>query len=653
MAAASYVCGLAVPALYLEDPGNRNEPQGFVLCSEMGSACHRDGCACRYGASAQVNGTSLFFGVCELLKDGESCGSGSSSGSRELVTCDSDDIITRGSSASASNSNEGSKAADSDKPVETHVDPLSSQSASTSASSAVDQVQAQSSTTSADTVSTPVMITIIVVCIVFVALVSWVVRSYCARKAAAQEKRMGRRMNFEAQSPTQATGTSSATPPSFPAFDRRSRAMNSPRSGPRDGRRSPHANAPRGRGSARAQRGPSSARDRDRAGNNGPRGYASPRSQPSSNGRGRGDSPHSSNSSGRRGDSTHSGSNRSRDRRSRRADSPHTSTASRDRALDIEQLSEPRSRDHRDAPRGQNGARNAGMQRGGNPRGGNGPRARGQEGMRRQEHQKRAERPAPRGQKPARQANQPSGGVVHEDGRDTIDHIALFAQQAAFQAPPPPPPRIKPQTKPIRPVRVAEPIPKNARKPERRAAPQPAPRRQPGPLRIDDDPIPIRYPSSAMSMAPSVASSATTVLAPGRRRVTPVVQERRQQPSTVAPPPVAYHLDSPNQSKLDDSFASEAPSGLAWSAASSLSDDSYYHAAPTGKGRIPVIDVPSPSEDGKSEVGDFSDWGGSTQQSADMYNRSTGASSASFFSVNSDFTDSGSVFQYTKKEREF
>ncbi|RLN37189.1 hypothetical protein BBJ28_00011968 [Nothophytophthora sp. Chile5] len=111
-------------------------------------------------------------------------------------------------------------------------------------------------------------------------------------------------------------------------------------------------------------------------------------------------------------------------------------------------------------------------------------------------------------------------------------------------------------------------------------------------------------------------------------------------------------------SRLGASFnssivSSVGTSELAWSTASGLSDNSgYYQPAPSRTAHIPMMDAMS--DDEVSELGGFSDWGASTQRSADV-NRSTGASSASFFSVNSDFTDdNGSVdHRYGHKEREF
>lgn len=82
---------------------------------------------------------------------------------------------------------------------------------------------------------------------------------------------------------------------------------------------------------------------------------------------------------------------------------------------------------------------------------------------------------------------------------------------------------------------------------------------------------------------------------------------------------------------------------MAWSG---VSDDSYYHAAASNTARIPVIEAPHDDDDARSEDA-YSDWGHSTQQS-DAF-RSTAASDASFFSVNSDFADSKNVF----KESEF
>lgn len=87
------VCGVDVQALYLNDPGNKKEPAGYVLCSEMGNTCMKNGCSCRSSNSATVNGTTKYFGVCVVLKKGADCvtsgddyitcatGSGSSSAS--------------------------------------------------------------------------------------------------------------------------------------------------------------------------------------------------------------------------------------------------------------------------------------------------------------------------------------------------------------------------------------------------------------------------------------------------------------------------------------------------------------------------------------------------------------------------------------------
>ncbi|KAG6587302.1 Myosin heavy chain IB [Phytophthora cinnamomi] len=298
-------------------------------------------------------------------------------------------------------------------------------------------------------------------------------------------------------------------------------------------------------------------------------------------------------------------------------------------------------------------------------------------------------RPPPREQQRAKQiasprpvrpnAPEPPGGTVY--GRDTYDRVAQFAHLAAFEAPPPPPPR--PQ-KPIKPVPVADPLPKYARAPPPSAVrPPPA---DPG-FTIDESQSPMDYdilsPKTARSLAPSVASSATTVVAPGRNRPTPLQQNRRP------PPPPTYYENSFEESKLDeskfgeskfddsrydesrygdsrydesrydetrfkggkdfkatnsfdDSFVSEV-SSMAWSG---VSDDSYYHAAASNTARIPVIEAPQDDDDDRSEDG-YSDWGHSTQQS-DAF-RSTAASDASFFSVNSDFADSKNVF----KESEF
>jgi len=260
-AASPDICGTDVQALYLEDPGNKQEPVGFVLCSEMGNTCMKNGCSCRSTSSATVDGSTKYFGVCVVLKSGADC---VTSGD-DYVTC----ATGSGSSSISSSSEAQSESSVTEAPTTkaaTESKSVSSSSASTSASASggVDVVKVSSTAASTSSMSTTVLVVIIVVAVVFVALVSWVVRAYCMRRASDQSKLASRRnrsnrgTNFEATSPTiNGTNRSSATP-SFPAFDRRTRAMQSPTTA-------------RGRGN----------QDQQRAGRNTPRGR-----EPSS-GRGR------------------------------------------------------------------------------------------------------------------------------------------------------------------------------------------------------------------------------------------------------------------------------------------------------------------------------------------------------------------------------
>ncbi|KAI9918928.1 hypothetical protein PsorP6_012151 [Peronosclerospora sorghi] len=270
----------------------------------------------------------------------------------------------------------------------------------------------------------------------------------------------------------------------------------------------------------------------------------------------------------------------------------------------------------------------------------------------------------------------PTGGTVYT-GLNSYERVAQFAQLAAFEAPAPPPPSRPP--KPIQTVAVSDAIPKRVRapaQPPRQAAQTPRQAAPPAPKHpsfyIDENLVNEDYdilsPKTARSLAPSIASAATTVIAPGRNRPTPLQQGRRAQQSNATPSYYQsgysrddnkygdenrYGNDKRDETGLkstfkatsnyNDSFVSESS---AWSAASDISDDSYYHAAPSNTARIPVIEAPRDDDD-QSEDG-YSDWGHSTQQNADDF-RSTGASDSSFFSVNSDFSNSTSVF----KEREF
>ncbi|KAG6965316.1 hypothetical protein JG687_00005491 [Phytophthora cactorum] len=498
MSASSDICGIDVQALYLNDPGNKQEPVGYVLCSEMGNTCMKNGCSCRSAANAEVNGTTKYFGVCVVLQKGKDC---VTSGD-DYLTC----AVSSETSNSGTESQNESSVTRSSTNTKATTESNATPSASTNASSsgAGNTVTVKSTAVSSDSMSTTVMVVIIVVAVVFVALVSWVIRSYCMRRSSAKGKLASNRnrshhsTNFEATSPTNMTGRSSATP-SFPAFDRRTRAMQSPTT-------------------------TSVAADETRTSTR-----SLLREVP-------GTSPASRRLAvdGRTQTMTHrshrsvaldvsrlpavDGETRTMMRRSRRSGG-HVVNQLRVAAgktltlsLLLTDLEELENQDpSRPAPT-------------------NGP--------------------------------QPSGGTVYT-GRNTYERVAQFAQLAAFEAPPPPPPR--PQ-KAIKPVPVSDPVPKIARAPP---PARPAPKRPA--FHIPDDPLPTDYdilsPKTARSLAPSVASSATTV-------------------------------------PRDD-------------------DDDH-------------------SEDG------YSDWGHSTQHSSDAF-RSTAASDASFFSVNSDFTDSKSVF----KEREF
>ncbi|KAK1929189.1 hypothetical protein P3T76_015317 [Phytophthora citrophthora] len=720
-AAPTDICGIDVQALYLNDPGNKQEPVGYVLCSEMGNTCMKNGCSCRSAANAEVGGTTKYFGVCIQLQKGKDC---VTSGD-DYLTC-AVSTESSGSTEAQNESNVSRSSTNTQATTESNATPIATASASASGSTA-DAVKVATHTASSDSMSTTVMIVIIVVAVVFVALVSWVIRAYCMRRSAAQNKLASRRnrsdrgTNFDATSPTNMTGRSSATP-SFPAFDRRTRAMQSPSNGGRGGRSG--RNTPRGRepNSGRGIREPTSARGgRDPTSARGGREPTSARGgrEPASaRGRRNQDIDAQFAPGGPRDITREPASGRGRRNPSQKSDAPFpplggprrepTSGRGR-RSPDLDAPFPPlgglrreptsgRGRNAPDidsqfAPNGPRGFREAGPQR--EPTSGRGRRDNGYQAEavtrtppRAMQHAspKKPTRP------PTNNGPEPSGGTVYT-GRNTYDRVAAFAQLAAFEAPPPPPPR--PQ-KAIKPVPVSDPIPKIARAPP--PARPPAPKRPV--FQIPEDPLPADYdilsPKTARSLAPSVASSATTVVAPGRNRPTPLQQNRRPQYSNA--PPSYYQsgysrddnkyaeskglddsrfdeskyeesdygdsrYDESNygdsrydesgfdnkfkaKNRYDESFVSEV-SSMAWSGASGLSDDSYYHAADSNTARIPVIDAPNDDDDAHSEDG-YSDWGHSTQHSADAF-RSTAASDASFFSVNSDFTDSKSVF----KEREF
>ncbi|KAL3658003.1 hypothetical protein V7S43_017046 [Phytophthora oleae] len=691
-ASSTDICGIDVQALYLNDPGNKQEPVGYVLCSEMGNTCMKSGCSCRRAANAEVGGTTKYFGVCIQLQKGKDC---VTSGDDYLTCAVSTD--SSGSTEAQNESNVTRSSTTTQATTESNATPTASASASASGSGADDAVKVSSTAASSNSMSTTVMVVIIVVAVVFVALVSWVVRAYCMRRSAAQSKLASRRnrsnrgTNFDATSPTNMTGRSSATP-SFPAFDRRTRAMQSPSGGSRGGLSG--RNTPRGRepNPGRGGREPTSARrNQDIDAQFAPGGARDISREPAS-GRGRRNQSQKSDApfpplGGPRREPT-SG----RGRRSPDLDAPFPPFSGPRREPTSGRGRKTPDIDAHFVPTGPRGFREAGPQR--EPTSGRGRRDnayQAEPAMRTPPRVKQHASPKQPARPPTNNTPEPSGGTVYT-GRNTYDRVAAFAQLAAFEAPPPPPPR--PQ-KAIKPVPVSDPVPKNARAPP---PARPAPKRPV--FQIPEDPLPADYdilsPKTARSLAPSVASSATTVVAPGRNRPTPLQQNRRPQYSNA--PPSYYQsgfsrddnkyaeskglddsrfdeskyeasdygdsrYDESNygdsrydessfegkfkaKNRYDESFVSEV-SSMAWSGASGLSDDSYYHAADSNTARIPVIEAPHDDDDDHSEDG-YSDWGHSTQHSADAF-RSTAASDASFFSVNSDFTDSKSVF----KEREF
>ncbi|KAF1780672.1 hypothetical protein GQ600_13733 [Phytophthora cactorum] len=594
MSASSDICGIDVQALYLNDPGNKQEPVG-----------------CRSAANAEVNGTTKYFGVCVVLQKGKDCVTSGDDYLTCAVSSETSDSVTESQNeSSVTRSSTNTKAT-----TESNATPSASTNASSSG--AGNTVTVKSTAVSSDSMSTTVMVVIIVVAVVFVALVSWVIRSYCMRRSSAKGKLASNRnrshhsTNFEATSPTNMTGRSSATP-SFPAFDRRTRAMQSPtttsgRSAGRSGR-----NTPRSRET------------------NSSRGRNTPRSRETNSSRGR----------------------RNQDIDAQFAPGgPRTSPASRRLAVD----GRTRTMTHRShrsvaldfAPNGPRGIREPGRE----PTSGRGRRDNGyQADAAMRTPPKQPSRPAPTN------GPQPSGGTVYT-GRNTYERVAQFAQLAAFEAPPPPPPR--PQ-KAIKPVPVSDPVPKIARAPP---PARPAPKRPA--FHIPDDPLPTDYdilsPKTARSLAPSVASSATTVVAPGRNRPTPLQQNRRPQYPSAVPSyyQSGYSRDDNkyaestgfDDSRFDESKYDESNYGdsrydeSSYESKKFKSTNNYDDSSNTA--RIPVIEVPRDDDDDHSEDG-YSDWGHSTQHSSDAF-RSTAASDASFFSVNSDFTDSKSVF----KEREF
>lgn len=218
-ASSSDICGIDVQALYLHDPGNKQEPVGYILCSEMGDTCKKNACSCRRAANAEVNGTTKYFGVCVVLQQGKDC---ATSGDEDLTCAVSSNAPTT-ESQTKTNSNTTTKAT-----VESNTVPAASASSSIgSKTTASESVMASVSTTD--------MVAIIVVAVVIVSLISWFIRSYCKRRSKSGEKlASGQSCNqqtttLDGTSPTYVTGRSPAVP-SFPAFDSRTRGMQSPSS---------------------------------------------------------------------------------------------------------------------------------------------------------------------------------------------------------------------------------------------------------------------------------------------------------------------------------------------------------------------------------------------------------------------------------------
>ncbi|CAI5722791.1 unnamed protein product [Hyaloperonospora brassicae] len=257
----SDLCSLKVQALYLEDPGATLEPKGYSLCGTKGNTCKKNGCTCRRASNGTVQGVTKYFGACVVLQKGTEC----ATRGEDYVTCAVEAIA----SATATDTATGDEALDGAPSENTPSsvlladevseggdavlppEPIASNSnsnSSSSGSSAVDAVSAAPS--SPDSLNSTVLIMIIAVAVIFVALVSYIIRSYCVRRASAERKlatrrnRSARSTTFEPKSPTNATQTSSATP-SFPAFDKRTRAVQSPRTA--DGGRGRDPTSGRGR----------------------------------------------------------------------------------------------------------------------------------------------------------------------------------------------------------------------------------------------------------------------------------------------------------------------------------------------------------------------------------------------------------------------
>ncbi|CEG37889.1 uncharacterized protein PHALS_05938 [Plasmopara halstedii] len=628
------ICGIDVQELYLHDPGNKQEPVGYVLCSEMGNTCMKNACSCRSAAFAEVNGKTKYFGVCVVLNKGQDC---ATSG---------DDYLTCAVSSQSSDTpqpesqNEATSGTTTKATIESNPTP----GADISESSASGDMAISNTATSAASMSTTVMVVIIVVAVLIVSLISWFVRSYCTRRSSTDRKLASRRdrsnqnTSFDATSPTYMTGRSSATP-SFPAFDPRTRGAQSNTSGShggRGGRNTPRAHetvSSRGRKNQDidAQFAPGGIRDVPNEPQSGRRNLDAnvpfpplgQRREPSS-GRG-GRNPDTDASFPPLGPRREPISGRGR----------HNPRLDDQLATDMFRGAQREPTSGRSRP-----ASNKGVDS--------------------------------------------SGGTVYA-GPNTFERAAQFAQLAAFEAPPPHRPH-----RPIKAVPMANPVTKSARIP-----PSSHPVENHPNYHIPDDSSPTDYdilsPKTARSLAPSIASSAATVVAAGRNRPTPLQQNRRPQYQKNPPSyyqsgksrdgnkyaetmgltdstfddskyeesdygdsrfeESAYEKKYKATSNYEDSFVSEV-SSMAWSNASGLSEDGYYHAVPSSMARIPVIEAPQDDDDTYSTDG-YSDWG---QQSANVFSSTAGsdasffaASDASFFSVKSDFNESKSDM----KEREF
>ncbi|CAI5721779.1 unnamed protein product [Peronospora destructor] len=695
------VCGADVQKLYLEDPNSEQEPAGYALCSENGSTCKKNGCSCRKTCKGKVNGSTKYFSVCVMVPKGKECitsgehhvtcavegtssysttstpnnksndsskNESNTSNKNQLDTSSKNQLttstnnqpnnITKSSTTDSStdtttDSSTGSTmdsytdstqnvAKDSTQNIAMDKTQNSTQTANTAMVESIKGLNSTSGTSenafsdakavsntfmSSSTINSTVMIVIIIIAVVFVALVSWAIRWYCLRRSKAKSKPSTLR-NWNTQNPylTNSTGRSS---PSFPAFNRRPREIQTPITGERG------------------------------LGNQGPqRGRAAPRGYNPNSGRGRRNpaidlAPNRAQPMDREVNCGYNNRN------------PYMDGSRRERGS-----GRGRKTFNIDAQRALNGPRGfneADMQYESNS-------GRGRQDNYGMYNNEAARRPPSREPRPKQIASSKpvrappnnaaglSGRTVYT-GHNTYDGLAQFAQLAAFEAPPTLPPG--PQ-RPIQSVAVSDAVVKPVRAPAQNAKPPPSASsvsKYSG-FYINESPAATEYdilsPKTARSLAPSIASSATTVLS-GCNRPIPLQQRRRQQHLTAIDSyyKSSYSNDdnkrggqsrrdesgSERKSKAfgnyDDSFMSEA-SSMAWSAASGLSDNSYYHAPPSNRGCIPVIGAPHDDDDDDESEDAYSDWGQSTQQSAGDF-RSTAASfsaaDASFFSATSDYAD--------------